>query len=146
MICCNVNIIRCRQANKRGNLIFFSNKGIEKDAKSTTKLVPAYFFTFPACLPDTFCISHTPISPATKTIKAHLCSATNPTVLPKKLKMAPTTFPTIAGNASTAFPASLLRASASLFNHLLKAPSSFGGETETPPEFPKYTCNSKHNC
>ena len=50
------------------------------------------------------CINHTPMSPATKTIKAHVCSATSLTTFPRKLKIAPTTFPTTAGNASTAFP------------------------------------------
>ena len=57
-----------------------------------TNLVPPYFFL------DTLCINHTSISPATKTIKVHVCSAANPTAFPKKLKMAPTTLPTIAGN------------------------------------------------
>ena len=70
----------------------------------------------------TLCITHTPMSPATETIKAHVCSATNPTAFPRKLKIAPTTLPTIADNASTAFPASLLSASASLSNHFLKIP------------------------
>ena len=73
----------------------------------------------------TFCINHQPTNPATKTIKAHVCSATNPTVFPRKLKIAPTTLPTIAGNASTAFPASSLSAFASLCNHFFKTPSSF---------------------
>ena len=62
-----------------------------------------------------------------------MCSATNPTTLPKKL----TTLSTIAGNASTAFPASHLSASASLFNHLFKTPSSHGGELPTPTPTPK---------
>ena len=100
-------------------------------------LVLTYFFTFPASLPDTFCVIHIPVSPATKTIKAHVCSATNPSALPQKLKMAPTTLPMIAGNASTAFPASLLRVSASLINHFFEAPSPFGGEGDA--------CNSKYN-
>ena len=52
---------------------------------------------FLACFFDTLCINHTPISPATKTIKAHECSATNPTALPNKHRMAPTTLPTMAG-------------------------------------------------
>ena len=34
----------------------------------------------------TFCINHTPKIPAIKTIRAHVCSATNPTALPKKLR------------------------------------------------------------
>ena len=41
----------------------------------------------------TLCINQTPISPAKKTITAHVCSATNPTALPKKPKMAPKNFP-----------------------------------------------------
>ena len=64
----------------------------------------------------------------TKTIRAHVCSATNPTAFPRELKIAPTTLPTIAANASTAFPASLLSASANLSNHFFKIPSTFGGE------------------
>ena len=52
-----------------------------------------YDYFFPVCFLDTLCINSTPISPATKTVKAHVCSATNPTVLPKKLRMAPTTLP-----------------------------------------------------
>ena len=41
----------------------------------------------------------------------HVCSKANPTALPRKLKIAPTTFSTIAGNASTAFPENLFRES-----------------------------------
>ena len=81
----------------------------------------------------TFCMNHTPISPATKTIKVHVFSAKNPTVLPKKLKIAPATLTKIVGNASTAFLACHLIASASLFNHLLKTPPFFDGEPPPPP-------------
>ena len=81
----------------------------------------------------TFCMNHTPISPATKTIKVHVFSAKNPTVLPKKLKIAPATLTKIVGNALTAFLACHLIASASLFNHLLKTPSFFDGEPPPPP-------------
>ena len=68
-----------------------------------------------------------------KKIKADICSATNPTALPRKLKIAPTTLPTIA-----AFLVSLLIAFASFVNHFFKALSSFGrGNPEavglTPP-------------
>ena len=94
-----------------------------------------YFFS--ACCLDTLCISHTPISLAAKTVKAHVCSVINPTALPRKLKIAPTTLPTIAGNTLTVFPASLLSASANLFNHFFKTPSSFGGEPPAPPPPPK---------
>ena len=82
------------------------------------------------CLFSTFCINHTIKSPATKTIKSLVYSATNPTTLLRKLKIAPTILPAITGNGSIIFPASLLRASASLFNH------SFGGagpEVAEPP-------------
>ena len=71
-------------------------------------------------------------------MKAHVCSATSPTALPKKLKMAPTTLLTIAGNAPTVFPASLLSAFANLSNHFFKIPSSFGGEPPAPP-YPQKT-------
>ena len=81
----------------------------------------------------TFCMNHTPISPATKTIKVHVFSAKNATVLPKKLKIAPATLTKIVGNASTAFLACHLIASASLFNHLFKTPSFFDGEPPPPP-------------
>ena len=92
-----------------------------------TKVIPPYF-------PCTHCINHTPMSPATKTIKSHVCSATSPTAFPRKLKIAPTTLPTIAGNASSAFPASLLSASANLSNHFYKVPLSFhGGPPASPP-------------
>ena len=77
-------------------------------------------------------MSHTPISPATKTIKANVFSATNSNGLLKRLKMAPTTLPTVAGNASTAFPASFLSPSASLSNHFFKASLSFDGGPPTP--------------
>ena len=77
------------------------------------------------------------MSPVTKTIRANVCSATNPTAFPRKLKIAPITLPMIAGNASTAFPVSLLSASASLSNHFFKAPLSFGGEPPVPPPPPK---------
>ena len=69
--------------------------------------------------------------------KIHVCSSTNRTAVPKRLKMAPTILPTIASNALTAFPASLLSASASLFNQLIKVPSSFGGKPPTLPPPPK---------
>ena len=82
-----------------------------------TNLILPYFIC-------TTCINHTPISPTTKTVKAHVCSATSPTAFPRKLEIAPTTLLTIAGNASTAFPANLLSASANLSNH----PSSFDGQ------------------
>ena len=82
---------------------------------------------------DNFCIIHALINPTTKTIKAHVCLDTNPTVLLKKLKIAPTKLPTIAGNASGVFAGSLLRASASLFRNLFKALSSFSREAEPPP-------------
>ena len=75
---------------------------------------------------------HTPVSPGTKIIKAHLWSATNPTGLLETLKIAPTTLSTIAGNASIVFPTSLLSASAILFNHLFKTPSFYDGEPRTP--------------
>ena len=97
-----------------------------------TKLISPYFLC-------TFCINHQPISPATKTIKAHVCSATNPTTFPRKFRMAPTTLPMMGGNASAAFPASLLKASASLSNHFFKVPLSFDGEPHVPlppPETP----------
>ena len=58
---------------------------------------------------DRFCINHISISLATKTVESNVCSATNPTTLARKLKMAPTVPPAIAGSASRAFPASLLR-------------------------------------
>ena len=87
------------------------------------------------CLPGLVipCITHTPISPAIKKIRAHVCSAKNSTALPKKLRMASTTLPTIAGNASAALPVSLLSASASLSNHFFQTPSSFGGESPVSP-------------
>ena len=89
----------------------------------------------------TFCINHTPISPATKTIKVHVFSAKNPTTLLKKRKIARATLTKIAGNTSTAFLASHLIASASLFNHLFKTPSFFDGEPppSPPPPPPKTT-------
>ena len=86
-----------------------------------TNLAQPYFL-------DRLFINHTPRSPATKTIKAHVYSAKNEIALPKKLKMTPKTLPTIAGNASTVFPASLLSTSAGLFYHFFKIPSSFRGE------------------
>lgn len=98
-------------------------------------IILSYFFTF--------CINHNSITPATKAIKAHVNSATNPTALPRKLKMALTTLLTITGNASTVFPANILRVSASLFNTFFKASSSFGGDD---PEAAKDVCNNKNNC
>ena len=80
----------------------------------------------------TFCINHSPMGPATKTIKAYICSAANPTALLKTLKIMPTPLPTIAGNASTAVLASLFSEYASLFNHLFKTPSFFDGEPYPP--------------
>ena len=72
------------------------------------------------------------MNPTTKTIKTHVCSATNPTAFPRKLKIAQTTLPMMAGNASTVFPASFLSASASLSNHFFRVPLSFHGRPPTP--------------
>ena len=88
---------------------------------------------------STLCISHTTVSPATKTIKVRGCSATNPMAFPRKRNIAPTTLPMMAGNASVAFPVSLLSASASLFNHFFKTPSSFHGKPPVPPLPPPKT-------
>ena len=100
-----------------------------------TKLISPYFLC-------TLCINHQPTSPATKTIKAHVCSVTNP----KKFKMAPTTLPTIAGNPSAVFPASLLSASASLSNHFFKVPLFVDGVPPAPPVPPKKTFDGENNC
>ena len=81
------------------------------------------------------------MSPVTATIKAHIYSATNPTALPKKLRMALRTLPMMAGNTSAAFPASLLSASANLSNHFFKTPSSFDGEPPAPPPPQKHQKN-----
>ena len=75
----------------------------------------------------------------TKSIRAHVCLATNLTSLPRKLKIAPTTLCTITENASLALPASLLRTSTGLSNHISKASSYFCGDdpeasgTPSPP-------------
>ena len=84
-------------------------------------------------VPCTLCINHTTMSPAIKTITAHICLAANPTVFLRKLKAAPTTLPMMAGNSSAAFPARLLSASASLSNHPFL---SFGEEPPVPPPPP----------
>ena len=74
------------------------------------------------------------MSPATKIIKAHICSATNLTVFSRKLTAAPTTLPMLAGDSPAAFPARLLSASANLSNN----PSlSFGGGPPVPLPPPK---------
>ena len=85
----------------------------------------------------TFCINHQPLSPETKTIKAYVCSATNATAFPRRLKIAPATLSAIAGYASTAFPASLLSASVNLSNNFFQTPSSFGVEPAVPSPPPK---------
>ena len=72
------------------------------------------------------------MSPAIKTVKTHVFSATSPTAFSRKLKAAPTTLPMMPGSVSTAFPASLLRASANLSNHFLKVSLSFGGGPPAP--------------
>ena len=93
-------------------------------------MTPAVYLLF------TFCVNYTPISSATQTIRARGCSEANPIVLPRNLKIAPTTLPTIADNASTALPASLLRVSTTLFNHFSKAPLSFGGDNAETARYP----------
>ena len=80
-----------------------------------TKLISPYFLC-------TFCINHQAMSPATKTMIAHVFSATNPTALPRKLSMAPTILPTMTVNASIVFPSNIIRASASLSNHFFRVP------------------------
>ena len=90
----------------------------------------------------TFCIDHNPISSAAKTIKPQACSETNPTALPRTLKMDPAELPAIASNTATSFPASLLKASAGLFSYFFRDHSSFGeDELEVsgrppPPKIP----------
>ena len=54
-----------------------------------------YFFAF--------CTNHIPICCTTNTINAQVCSATKPTILPRKLKNAPKKLPRAAGNALKAF-------------------------------------------
>ena len=78
------------------------------------------------------------MSPATKTIRAHVCSATNSTAFPRKLKVAPATLPMITINSTAAFPASLLSASASLSNHFSGLPASWwrAPVPPSPPETP----------
>ena len=73
------------------------------------------------------------MSPTTETIRAHVCSTTNPMAFQRKLKMAPRTLPKMAGNASAAFPASLLSASASLSNLFFNIPLSVDGRPRAPP-------------
>ena len=93
---------------------------------------PPYFF----CI---LCINHTPMSPATKTVKAHVCSANNPAALPRRLRIAATTLPMIAGNASMAFPPSLSSVFANLSNHFFRIPLSFGRKLPAslpPPKSP----------
>ena len=77
--------------------------------------------------------NHQLMSPATKTIRAHVYLATDPKAFPRKLKIVPKTLTTMLDNFSTAFPSSSLSASASLPNH----PSSFSGEAEPRPPPPK---------
>ena len=84
-----------------------------------------------------------PISLATNTIRPYVCSATSPTALSKKLKIAPATLPIIAGNASTALTTNLLREIASLFTNFVKAPLSFGRDNAENKED---ICNNKCNC
>ena len=59
------------------------------------------------------------MSSATETIRFNVCSVTNPTVFPRKLKIALTALPAIAGNTSTAYPESLMSTFASLSNYFL---------------------------
>ena len=61
----------------------------------------------------------------TKTMKSHVSSTANPTVLSRKLKIALTTLPVIASNASKTFLESLSRTSTSLLSHFFKDASSF---------------------
>ena len=90
-------------------------------------------------------INHQPTSPATKTIRAHVYSATNLTTFRRKPKIAPTTLLTIASNASTDLPASLLSAFASLSNHFFQVPFVFWWRTSCPSTSSKGTCNSNDN-
>ena len=134
----NIEREESRQAKKKDATEHFPKEELEckKHEQPTYPcIILSYFFTF--------CINHNSITPATKAIKAHVNSATNPTALPRKLKMALTTLLTITGNASTVFPANILRVSASLFNTFFKASSSFGGDD---PEAAKDVCNNKNNC
>ena len=64
--------------------------------------------------------------------RQHVCPATNPTALPKKVKISPKTLPTITGNPLTAFPARLLIVFANLLNHFFKVFSYLGRKAEPP--------------
>ena len=105
--------------------------GLEKETKDLIKQALAKTESF-----LTLRINHQPMSPTAKTIKAHVCSATNPTAFRRKLKMAPTTLPIMAGNTSAVFPVSLLSASASLSNHFFKVP--FDGKPPVPLPLQKH--------
>ena len=63
-----------------------------------------------------------PNKSSSKTLKVHVCSATNPNVYPRKLRIALKTLSRKVYNATKAFPASLLRTSASLINQFFKTP------------------------
>ena len=93
-------------------------------------------------------MTHIQKSPGTKTVKAHVFSAANPTALPRKFKMALPTLQTIADNASIAFPASVFKASTSLFNHFFKLLLSFGKDIPEAAGLlfsSQDTCNSTSN-
>lgn len=83
------------------------------------------------------CTKHTPISPATRTIKAQVCSATNLNSFGKKNQKGTNSF--------IASPVSLLGASATLFSHVYKAPLYFGWDNtgragpSAPPNTPVMT-------
>ena len=83
------------------------------------------------------------MSPIAKTIKAHVCSATNPTTFPRKLKIAPTTLPTIASNASTAFPTSLLSALLACLTIFSRFPYLLMENLLPPPPPPKTSVMAK---
>ena len=107
---------------------------LQKDSKNLTierKVEKVFFMRVPYEGYELSCVHDT------ETISVNVRSATNPTVFPRKLKIAPTALPTMTGNASKVFPASLLSIFANLPNHFFNAPSSFGGEPPVPLPPPK---------
>lgn len=85
---------------------------MQKNKKGATTKISLYHTWF-----STFAKIILQINLVAKTVKAHVCSATNSEPLSRKLKLSQISITTVAGNTSTAFLASLFKASASLFIH-----------------------------
>lgn len=104
---------------------------MQKNKKGATTKISLYHTWF-----STFAKIILQINLVAKTVKAHVCSATNSEPLSRKLKLSQISITTVAGNTSTAFLASLFKAVYPFFRKI----SSFVGDSPEAAGSPSPVC------